>query len=112
MINYYDPNIRLSTHTVRVTLMQWDYIGHIAYEIGGNTRGAEVLEADFLEYIDEANDLVENDCKFTSYQEDGECYYRALLTKPDGGRLEVVEDEYGIKDMIVSLEIVKHEKEC
>ena len=32
-----------SVHTVRVTLMQEDYIGHVAYEVYGNCTGADVL---------------------------------------------------------------------
>lgn len=36
MINYYDPNFQ-GVHVIRVTFMQWDYIGHVAFEIAGTT---------------------------------------------------------------------------
>ena len=48
MINYYDPNFQ-GVHVIRVTFMQWDYIGHVAFEIGGNCKGAELMDFTFLE---------------------------------------------------------------
>ena len=35
MISSYDPNFH-GVHTIRVTFMQWDYTGHVSFEIGGN----------------------------------------------------------------------------
>lgn len=46
MINYYDPNFQ-GVHVIRVTFMQWDYIGHVAFEIGGNCKGAELMDFTF-----------------------------------------------------------------
>ena len=34
MISSYDPNFH-GVHVIRVTFMQWDYIGHVAFEIAG-----------------------------------------------------------------------------
>lgn len=48
MISSYDPNFR-GVHTIRVTFMQWDYTGHVSFEIGGNCKGAELLDFTFLE---------------------------------------------------------------
>ena len=47
MISSYDPNFQ-GVHTIRVTFMQWDYIGHVAFEIGGNCKGAELMDFTFL----------------------------------------------------------------
>ena len=30
MISSYDPNFH-GVHTIRVTFMQWDYIGHVSF---------------------------------------------------------------------------------
>ena len=37
-----------SVHTVRVTLMQEDHIGHVAYDVYGNCTGADVLDVDYF----------------------------------------------------------------
>jgi hypothetical protein len=70
MISSYDPNFR-GVHTIRVTFMQWDYTGHVSFEIGGNCKGAELLDFTFLE-CDNQEDIdrySENDCQF-SYDEE------------------------------------------
>lgn len=48
MISSYDPNFH-GVHTIRVTFMQWDYTGHVSFEIGGNCKGAELMDFTFLE---------------------------------------------------------------
>jgi len=66
MLKYYDPNFR-GVHVVRTTFMAWDYVGHVAWPIGGNCRGAAMLDTDFLE-CDTQEDIdryVENDCQFS-----------------------------------------------
>lgn len=66
MLKYYDPNFR-GVHIVRATFMAWDYVGHVAWPIGGNCRGAAMLDTDFLE-CDTQEDIdryVENDCQFS-----------------------------------------------
>lgn len=113
MINYYDPNFQ-GVHVIRVTVMQWDYIGHVAFEIGGNCKGAELMDFTFLE-CDNQEDIdrySENDCQF-SYDEENEVY-TAVLKNADGGTLEVEGDEYDFKAMAVAIEIagtaVKHDE--
>lgn len=86
--------------------MQWDYIGHVSFEIGGNCKGAELLESTFLE-CDTQEDIdrySENDCQF-SYDEENEVY-TAVLKNADGNTLEVEDDECGFKNMVVAIEIV------
>lgn len=78
MISSYDPNFR-GVHTIRVTFMQWDYTGHVSFEIGGNCKGAELLDFTFLE-CDNQEDIdrySENDCQF-SYDEENEVYTAVL----------------------------------
>jgi len=114
MLTNYDPNMaRSAVHTVRVTFMMWGYAGHIAYEIGGNCRGADLLDCNFLE-SDNADDIgryVENDCNFAFHEDEEQL--TATLTAPDGNTLDVEGDEEEFKDTIVSIEIsaVRPEKE-
>ena len=111
MITEYDPNIP-GMHTVRFTLMQWDYIGHIAFKVGGNCKGAGVLFNEFYEHHTQFNidKYVENDCEF-SYDEDQEVY-TALLTNSEGETLLIDDwDENDLRDSIVCAEIVNLVKE-
>lgn len=105
MLNNYDPNMtRHAVHTVRVTFMQWGYVVHVAYEIGGNCQGTDLLNCNFLE-TDDADDIgryVENDCDLT-YSEDEECF-KATLTNTNGDTLDVEGDEEDFKNMVVAIE--------
>lgn len=104
MIGNYDPNFH-GTHIVRVTLMQWDYVGHIALKIGGNCKGASLLEADFLDCNtqEDIENYAENDCGFVFDEDVG--IFTAELKNKNGDMLEVEGDSEEIKDMIVSVEI-------
>lgn len=104
MIKNYNPNSGNAVHTVRITLMYHDYVGHIAYEIGGNAKGADLLDANCIGY-DTQEDIeryVENDCAF-SVDEDYDCY-RATLHNENGDTLEVDGDADEMRDMVVSIE--------
>lgn len=103
MISNYDPNFR-GTHVIRVTFMQWDYVGHVAFQIGGDCHGSDLLNGNFLE-TDNQDDIaryVENDCKFT-FHEGIDCY-SATLSNSQGDELVVEGDEKDFKDMVVSIE--------
>ena len=50
-----------AVHTVRVTLMQEDYIGHVSYEVHGNCTGAAVLDVDY--FLEDGEPYIENDCR-------------------------------------------------
>lgn len=106
MINYYDPNFR-GIHVIRVTFMQWGYVGHVAFKIGGNCKGADLLEFTFLE-CDNQEDIdlyTENDCGF-SFDEENEVY-TAVLKNADGDELEVEGDTEDFKDMVGGIEIAE-----
>lgn len=103
MIQEYSPNFH-GTHTVRVTFMQWEYVGHVAFRIGGNCMGADLLTCDFLDEDTQEciNNYVENDCHFT-YNEDEELYH-ALLKNAEGDELSIEGDGDELRKMIVSIE--------
>ena len=112
MIENYDPNMRNIIHTVRITLMRWDYVGHIAYRVGGNCKGASLLDAESCfecDTLDDINNYVENDCKL-AWDEDYEIY-TAVFTNANGDKLEIEADPEEIKDMVVAIELINVEKE-
>jgi hypothetical protein len=103
MLEKYDPNVE-GTHIIRVTFMQWDYVGHISYKMGGNCRGMDLLDGAFLE-CDNQEDIdryVENDCAY-AYDEDANMF-SAILHNAVGDELEVESDtDFG--EMVVAIEI-------
>ena len=100
----YDPNITWARHTFELTFMQWDYSLTVEVEVGGNCRGAVLIDS----AIDRAFDDI--------YDED-EDNAVIVLTRPaeDGGgddTLEVTIDGTDeLKSLCVSAVLVKHEKE-
>ncbi|NEZ47838.1 hypothetical protein FDF74_11665 [Clostridium niameyense] len=99
-------NFRERIHTIRVTFQYQEYKGHIAYEIGGNCRGLNVMDVDF-DCIDEddINNLKENDCNF-KFNYEYEVY--GLSLKDEEGNIcemnDIEEDE--INDYVVAIEII------
>ena len=39
----YAPNIRLGTHTIKVSFQRWDYKGFVTFRRGGNCKGLDIL---------------------------------------------------------------------
>ena len=111
MIKNYDPNMDYAVHTVRITLMRYDYTGHIAYNIGSNCKGASLLETSTLFECwsqAEIDNFAENDCEFR-YDEDYEIF-TAVFFNDRGKTLEIEADESEIQDMVVAAEFVKVEE--
>lgn len=104
MIASYDPNIAFGVHTIRFTLMQWNYVGHIAVKIQGNCKGAALLEPCYIVETDEEDVqyFVENDCKFVI--EDG--VFSTELRNKMGQTLEVEDFLEELENLIVGIEIV------
>lgn len=96
----YDPNIYRGIHTVRVTIQQWGYLGHIIRKISGNCKGKDILDFDF-----ECEDgYSENDC-YLLFDDDYYCF-RATLKDNEGNILEVEGDAEEFNKMIVAVEII------
>lgn len=106
-MKYYDnrDNFRNRIHTIRVTFQTENYIGHIAYTMGGNCQGLDLLDYD-PDCIDsdEITNYVENDCKF-SFNDDAEVF-SLTLTNPDGDTLQGDYDDDELRNLIVAIEIV------
>ena len=92
----YSP-AEFNLHTVRITFMSGVYIGHIAYRYRGSCRGGEMLDADYIETIDEddVRKFVENDCQFTFDEEDLKLFDDIL---PESQSNFVDVNEYILKD--------------
>lgn len=106
MLNY-NPAER-NEHIVRVTFDNEGYTGHIAFKLGGNCKGLDVLMnvENFIETCDEDDikNLVENDCEFR-LNEDIETFNISLNGKR-GRTILLNAEEETIKGFIVSVEIV------
>lgn len=100
-----------TTHTIRVTFMYEDYIGHISYKISGNCRGADLLDANFLEYTDQEDidKYVENDCEL-KVDEDWNIF-SIVLHSPDGGTFSFEGKDDELQEFIVAIEIVAVDKD-
>lgn len=97
----YDPNITRGTHTVKVTLQQWGYVGHLIFKLGGNCKGRDVIDFDFE---CETGESIESDCNFQYYEEDDR--FSAILKDESGNTLEVNGEAEEFNQMIVAVEII------
>lgn len=103
----YNLNIRKGVHTIKITLQNGEYKGHLFKNIHGNCKGASILDIDFY---DEELENTENDCKLT-YDEDLELYSLELKNKQgdvlicDGLEAEELEN------MVVCSEIIDFAEE-
>lgn len=120
MIEKYSPEGYENYHTVQITFNKDGYIGHIAFHIGGNCLGSEILETglNFLDDCDEDNisNLVKNDCKFKIHLDDSddgwEPWFSIELSNPKyvwGEDVLIYDDiEPGdLKNLIVCVEITE-----
>ena len=99
----YNPTVgwfgKKSVHTVRVTLMQEDYIGHVAYEVYGNYTGADALDVDY--FLEDGEPYIENDCELAWIEE----FYTATLHNESGDKLQVSGMYTDLRRLIVGMEI-------
>ena len=89
-----------SVHTVRVTLMQENYIGHVAYEAYGNYTGADVLDVDY--FLETAEKFTENDCGLEWIED----FFSATLRNESGNTLPISGMDTDLRRLIVGMEIV------
>lgn len=107
MINYDNSdNFRERVHTVRVTFQSGKYKGHIAFEVGGNCRGKDLLDWDvYCEDQESVEKYVENDCKFRI--DDKENIYFMVLKDDEGNELEIeCYDSREVDENMVAIEII------
>lgn len=112
MIKNYDPYMDYAVHTVRITLMRYDYTGHIAYNISGNCKGASLLDAQTCFECwgqDEIDNFTENDCELRYDEDYG--IFTAVFFNDRGKTLGIEADESEIQDMVVAVEFAEVE-EC
>lgn len=113
MVNNYNPNVA-NTHTICITFNNKGYKGQIAYNLGGNCKGLDIINnaEDFIEECgeDDINNLIINNCKF-SFDEDSETF--SLVLTNDNGESRLFDDveEHELKAMVVGVEIIAYEYE-
>ena len=107
----YNPYVK-GIHTVRVTLQDGEYVGHITREMGGNCHGLTMLDYDF-EFVDESDfegKYASNDCNL-QYNEEYDSFNVTL--KNSNGDTLLLEDisSDDMNSMIVGIEIVDFKEE-
>jgi len=98
----YDPNIGYGIHTVKITLQQWGYTGHIIQRMGGNCKGKSVLDFDFEQFDCDDDFQIDNDCQIKC--DDG--WFTCVLKDEKGDMLEVVGYSEEMNELIVGMEII------
>ena len=96
----YNPNIAYGIHTVKVTLQQWEYTGHIIWRVGGNCKGKSVLNFDFEDFEDGFD--LENDCEIEC--DDG--LLSCILHDGEGNELEIEGEWEEMNELIVGMEVI------
>lgn len=96
----YDPSIEYGIHTVKVTLQQWEYTGHIIERIKGNCQGKSVLDFDFDQFEEDFD--LENDCEIEC--DDG--WFSCVLHDEEGNEFEVEGEWKEMNELIVRMEII------
>lgn len=92
-------------HTIRVTFQSDEYKGHIAYEMGGNCAGLDVMDWDpDCTDQDDIDLYVENDCNFR-LDEDMD-YFLFELHDEAGNACEFECDGDDLKECVVAVEII------
>ncbi|EQB4879504.1 DUF5406 family protein [Enterococcus faecium] len=100
----YDPNIRLGTHTIKVSFQRWDYKGFVTFRRGGNCKGLDVLALDEDDLYDQT--LTDNPIGFGLLPEDdeGNEWFKMTLMNDNGDELSV-EDTWSYFIMMPMLQI-------
>ena len=103
----YDPNIYMGIHTLRITIMNFDFVGHIEKEVGGNCRGKSMIESglDIFEEFEGETKFMRSDCELTALPNE---MLRAVLTNEKGEQLIITEHYSEFEDMIVGVEIIDY----
>ncbi|MCO5478601.1 DUF5406 domain-containing protein [Enterococcus gallinarum] len=105
----YDPNLRWSKHTIKITFMIWDYTGYVTYKVKGNCKCISLLTIDPCDFYD--NKFEENPINFHKIDaSDGEWFTMELTNEK--GDVQLLEDELKcLGDYIIGVEIIAHEPE-
>lgn len=104
----YNLDIESGVHTVKITLQNNGYVGHIIQKVSGNCKGRDMLDFNF-ENEEDSDLLPENDCQL-EYNEDYNIF-RCVLVNAVGSTLECEGDAEEMNDMIVAIEIIDFTEE-
>lgn len=102
----YDPNIRMGTHTIKVSFQRRDYKGFVTFRRGGNCKGLSVLSLDEEDLYYQP--LTDNPIGFGLLPEDdeGNEWFKMTLKNGEGDELLVEDVWEELGDYIVGLEII------
>jgi len=112
-MEFYEVDNCSGIHRVRLTLQYHEYIGHVAFEIGGNCHGRSILESalSFFEDCDYEFKAVENDCEFALIDGDGEDCFSMTLFDENDNPMWISDFVSELDDLIVGAEIISYQAE-
>lgn len=97
----YDQNITYGIHTIKVTFQLFEFKGFVTYEVGGNCKGAALLQVDPDDFYDKK--IKENPIKLKDLGDD---WYSMELTDISGDTC-LIEDEWDcIGENIIGIELI------
>jgi len=105
MKNYDGLNDSNGVHTIKVSLQDGEFKGSFTHEIGGNCKGAELLDFDIQNMDDdEIKDLKKQGCVIKRPDDDNYLFVKLTSDAGDTCDFEVDDDEF--QNMIVGIEII------
>lgn len=103
----YNPNIRWGTHVIEVTLQQWEYKNTVVFTMGGNTKGASILDSALSGIFD--NIFIENSGNLRELEgSDGEEWFGVILVNSDGEEMECEDEMMYFDDYVVGVRIIDY----
>lgn len=98
------------THTARITLMEDCYKGYVSIEIGGNCRGASILES-AIDFFDDPSSFTSN-CNFVCiFDDDDKPWFSFVLSDGNGNEAAYVDVELReLMNMMVAVEIIEYQE--
>lgn len=105
-LNNYDLNARFGTHTIKVSLQTGNYKGYVTYQIGGNMKGANLLDTDGDSLY--SHNYKDNQAKLKNLDDD---WFSMSLVASNGDSILIEEEWDYIENYIVGVEIIAFEPE-
>lgn len=106
----YNPDEYEGIHTIKYTIQRGEYKGYFTTEMGGNCKGASLMNTSISEDVDPETDIIECDCelKYDYYDDCFDC----VLHNESGDKVYLQGlDEQELSDMLVAIEIVDYKPE-
>lgn len=100
----YNPQDGRNWHEIKYTLQHGKYKGWFTTEVGGTCRGADLLDPDIFEVLNNG-DINSSNCGL-KIDEENECFSCTLYDDDGNGLFFDCLSEYKMREMLVTIEII------